>query len=131
MDNRQLLCTFTNLKDYKKIVPSLTDFYNIYKKIIYVFSNEKNKNEIFLTYNIINEKEEFPKFPNTISIHRKKLTNSLFTLNALNSLIKEENNGDFDKSTIIQWDLYKNSLIITGEISVRIIPIKIHDVIKY
>jgi hypothetical protein len=45
----------------------------------------------------------------------------------MNRLIEEEN-GQADKTYIIDWSLYSNSLIITGDISVRIIPLKIFSV---
>jgi type II restriction/modification system DNA methylase subunit YeeA len=43
----------------------------------------------------------------------------------MNRLIEEEN-GSFDRTYQVNWKLYANSLIITGDISVRIIPLKIH-----
>jgi hypothetical protein len=130
MDNRQLICTFSNPSSYKKVSDNIFQFYNIHNSKVFVFVNEKNDNELFLTYNIINKEVKIPKFPSTISIHRKKLTNTLYSLNALNKLIEEENNGVFDRTFIIQWELYKNSFIITGDISIRIIPIKIFDIIS-
>ena len=123
-DNRQLLCTFSNSKDFRKISENIKKFYNVYNDRVFVFSNEKNPSEIYLTYNVINMNKELPKFPNTILIHRKKQTNTLYTLNSMNRLIEEEN-GQRDANYILDWHLYKNSLILTGDISVRIIPLKI------
>lgn len=128
-DKRQLLCTFANPKNYKSVSQEIHEFYSIYNNKIFVFVNTKSDKELFLTYNIICEKKEFPKFANTISIHRKKLTNTLYTLNSLNQLIEEEC-GKKDPNYILDWSLFKDSLIITGNISVRIISIKIYDVIK-
>jgi hypothetical protein len=68
------------------------------------------------------------KFPNTILIHRKKQTNTLYTLNAMNRLIEEEN-GKIDNTYIVNWQMYSNSLIITGDVSIRIIPLKISTVV--
>ena len=95
-----------------------------------MFNNEKNNNELYLTYNILNSEFARKKLPNTISIHRKKQTNTLYTLNAMNKLITEENNGVFDKTYQLNWEYYNNSLIITNEISVKIIPLKIFDIIS-
>lgn len=128
-DNRQLLCTFSNAKDYKKSAEEIRKFYEIYNNRIFAFSNEKNPKEIYLTYNVLNMRKDAPKFPNTILIHRKKQTNTLYTLNAMNRLIEEEN-GKIDSNYIVNWDLYKNSLIITGEISIRIISLKIASVLE-
>lgn len=127
LDNRQLLCTFTNSKDFKQVAEDVQKFYEIYSKRIFAFSNSKNPKEIYLTYNVINMQRGAPKFPNTILIHRKKQTNTLYTLNAMNRLIEEEN-GHADNTYVVNWKLYENSLIITGEVSVRIIPLKIFNV---
>lgn len=128
-DNRQLLCTFTNSKDFRQCAEDVLKFYEIYSKRIFAFSNVKNPKEIYLTYNVLNMQRGAPKFPNTILIHRKKQTNTLYTLNAMNRLIEEEN-GKADNTYIVKWNLYENSLIITGEVSIRIIPLKIFNVFE-
>lgn len=127
-DNRQLLCTFSNSKDYAKTAQDIRAFYEVYSNRIFAFSNTKNPKEIYLTYNVLNMRKDAPKFLNTILIHRKKQTNTLYTLNAMNRLIEEEN-GKIDKTYVVNWHLYENSLIITGEISIRIIPLKIAGVL--
>lgn len=128
LDNRQLLCTFTNNKDFRNTSDEIKKFYEVYNNRIFVFSNSKNPKEIYLTYNVLNMKKNTLKFPNTILIHRKKQTNTLYTLNAMNRLIEEEN-GKVDNTYVVNWQLYSNSLIITGDVSIRIIPLKISSVI--
>lgn len=81
-----------------------------------------------MTYNVLNMRKDAPKFPNTILIHRKKQTNTLYTLNSMNKLIEEES-GKRDPSYMLNWSLYSNSLIITGDVSVRIIPLKISSIL--
>jgi len=127
-DNRQLLCTFSTASDFKKAIEDIISFYEVYNRRVFAFSNVKNPKEIFLTYNVLNMRRDAPKFPNTILIHRKKQTNTLYTLNAMNRLIEEEN-GILDKTYVVNWKFYENSLIITGDVSVRIIPLKIHSVV--
>lgn len=130
MKDTQLLCTFTVSTEYKKLVEHVKTFYTLSNNKIFVFNNEKNDNELYLTYNIIYTDTSSKKLPNTISIHRKKQTNTLYTLNAMNRLITEENNGTFDKTFQLNWEYYKNSLIITNEVSVKIIGLKIFDIIS-
>ena len=113
----------------QKIAQEILKFYEIYCHRIFVFVNTKEPKELYLTYNVLNMQKNTSKFANTILIHRKKQFNCLYSLNALNILIKEEN-GSLDKSYILDWKLYSNSLVITGDISVRIIPIKIFTVIE-
>lgn len=123
-NHRQLLCTFSDNKKFQQIAQEIKTFYDVYSRRIFVFSNSNNPQELYLTYNVVNMKSNEQKFPNTILIHRKKQTNTLYTLNAMNRLIEEEN-GKMDKTFIIDWKLYENSLIITGDVSIRIIPLKI------
>jgi len=129
-DNRQLLCTFADTKSFKGIIEEIKIFYSISAAKFFVFTNINIPKEIYITYNVIPNGRELPKFPNTISIHRKKQTNTLYTLNAMNQVIKDENDGVFDKNHKVNWEYYKNSLIITGDISIRIIPLKIHDILS-
>jgi hypothetical protein len=85
---------------------------------------------VFVTYNILNVGRDFPKFPNTISIHRKKQTNTLYTLNAMNQIIKDENGGVFDKTYVIEWNLYSDVLIVTGNPSIRTLPIRLLEIVS-
>ena len=130
MKDTQLLCTFAVPTEYQLVVEQIKSFYILSNNKIFVFVNEKNPNELYLTYNIAVRDTMVKKLPNTISIHRKKQTNTLYTLNAMNKLITEENNGVFDKTFQLNWEYYKNSLIITNEVSVKIISLKIFDIIS-
>jgi hypothetical protein len=126
---RQLLCTFSTIKLYKSTVESIRKFYTTCSGKFFVFSNDINTDEVIITYNIESDRKDFPKFPNTISIHRKKQTNTLYTLNAMNQIIKDETGGSLDKKHTINWEFYINSLIITGDPQIRILPIRILEII--
>lgn len=128
-DTRQLLCTFSNSKDFRTLADEIRKFYEVYSNRIFAFINAQNIKEVYLTYNVLNMKKDAQKFPNTILIHRKKQTNTLYTLNAMNRLIEEEN-GRADKTYVVNWKLYENSLIITGDVSIRIIPLKISTILE-
>ena len=97
MKYRQLLCTFSKNNSYKDDIRKIGELYPNVTIKYFVFQNEKSKNDVYVTYNIEASKT-FQKFPSTISIHRKKETNTLYTLNAMNKLIAEENNGIYDKN---------------------------------
>jgi len=115
---------------FKNTIEDLKKFYIINDNRFFVFTNVNSPKEVFITYNIKCEGREFPKFPNTISIHRKKQTNTLYTLNAMNQIIKDENGGVFDKKFPVNWEHYTESLIITGTPSIRIIPIELLEIIN-
>lgn len=130
IERRQLLCTFSTPKTYKASVESIRKFYTTCSGKFFIFTNGVNADEVIITYNIEAAGKDFPKFPNTISIHRKKQTNTLYTLNAMNQIIKDENGGILNKEYIINWNLYTNSLIVTGDPQIRILPIKILEILE-
>jgi len=110
----QLLCTFTNLEAYDNTLKTIMDAYEVIFSKIYVFTNKEDENDIMCTYNV--DPINLGNFiSNTISLHRKKQTNTLYTINALNEVIKSLNNGVLDKSFQIQWEDFSNSLLVTNE----------------
>lgn len=127
---KQLLCTFSTVEEYKNLIAQIKQFYTVNNKL-FLFNGVKLPKNIYITYNIdVEDSSHFPKFQNTIGLHRKKQTNTLYTLNAMNKLIAEENNGVFNNKFQLNWELYSNCLILTSEISVRIIPIKLFNIIS-
>ena len=127
--NTQLLCTFTNKKSLDIIIDSIKKSYNICFDKIYTFTNENDKNEIICTYNVFVSKNlDYNLVPNTISVHRKKQTNTLYTINALNELIKNMNNGVLDKSFEIPWENFQNMLLVTNSEGLNKINTKINNI---
>ena len=126
---RQLLLTFSHPKKYEVDLEGIKKIYSSQLIKFFIFQNVIDSNNLYITYNIDPTKDA-SKYPSTISIHRKQETCTLFTINALNKLIAEENGGIFDKNVKLNWDLYKNCIILTGETSVRIIDVKLLDIIN-
>ena len=110
----QLLCTFTDAKSLNEVLETIKGAYAIVFNKIYVFENEDDKDDMICTYN--GDSVKLAHFiPKTIALHRKKQTNSLYTINALNGVIKELNNGKLDKQFPVPWVNYKNSLLLTND----------------
>jgi hypothetical protein len=127
MIQKQLLCTFSNSVEYTNVLKEIPQQYKLIDNKIFIFANENNLRELYLTFNV--EKiDRNNRYKGTISIHRKKQTNTLYTLNAMNKLIADENNGVFDKNFQLNWELYKNSIILTNEIGVKIVPLKLFSI---
>jgi hypothetical protein len=120
----QLLCTFAHRKDLDLIVDYIQKSYTISEKRLFVFSNADDLDELYVTYNV--EPDDYGKTPNTIMIHRKKETNTLYTVNALNAIIKKVNNGILDKKFIINWEMYSNSLLLTDGDQAKHIHLELH-----
>ena len=113
----QLLCTFAHRKDLDLIVDYISKSYTVSENRMFVFCNKSRQDELYVTYNV--EPDDYRKTPNTIMIHRKKETNTLYSVNALNAVIKECNNGILDKTFVIPWNNYRNSLILADGDDVR------------
>ena len=64
----------------------------------------------------------------TISIHRKKQSNTFYTINALNYLIQEINNGVLDKNFEVNWDNYQDTAIISNDDELKKIKLKLKEV---
>jgi hypothetical protein len=126
----QLLCTFVLRDDIGLMLPQIRNTYVVVYNYIYVLQNRSNINELFVTYNIDSKHQPHRPLANTILLHRKKESNTLYTINALNQLIADENNGIIDDSYIVDWPKYKNCIILTGPDGVRKISTKIFDIVK-
>ena len=121
--NAQLLCTFAKYNTYQNEIDALSEYYNILEKKVYVLQNVANKDEIFLTYNVEKNGSQF--YTNTISVHRKKEHNIIYSINALNELIKEQNNGIVSNTFQINWEQYKNSFITAREGKIKVTPTRL------
>lgn len=131
MIQKQLLCTFSDSTKYLSVVEEIKNTYDLIDNKIFVFTNEKNLREIYLTFNVVKDSNSKVKYPNTISVHRKKQTNTLYTLNAMNRLIADENEGVFDKTFQLNWDLYKNCIILTSDPGVKIVQLKLFSILSW
>jgi len=129
MKNSQLLCTFTHKDELISILEQIDNTYHIVYNYIYILQNKSNLDELYITYNIDTEFKPVYPLPNTILVHRKKESNTLYTINALNQLVKEENNGVLDRSFMIDWTKYKNSIILTNTEGTKKISTRIFEVI--
>ena len=126
----QLLCTFTTQYKLEQTVRDITKNFKIVFDKIYVLQNEDKPKELICTYNVDQDDDiDFNLVKNTISLHRKKFTNTLYTINALNELIKIINNGVLDTSYQVPWDLYKNMILISNKDGLSRIPTRILKII--
>ena len=109
----QLLCTFVKRPQLNSTIDEIMSAYEIIFDKIYVFQNDEDAEDLFCTYNV--DAINLGKFiENTISLHRKKQTNSLYTINSLNEIIKSLNNGVLDKRYEIPSENYQNSILLTN-----------------
>ena len=128
--NNRLYCTFTTVDAYEEVVNTIQTSYVILFNKLFVFESLDGE-KIMLTYNVdMNNSSSDLMVDNTILVHRKKQTNTLYTINALNELIKSLNNGVLDKKFPIEWDNYKNCILLIQTEGFNRIDTKIKDIIN-
>jgi hypothetical protein len=120
----QLLCTFAHRKDLDLILDYIISSYTISERRLFVFADDNIYNDMYITFNV--ETADTKRIPNTILVHRKKETNTMYTVNALNVIIREANNGILDKTFIINWNAYRNSILLTSDDALRHVQLKMH-----
>jgi hypothetical protein len=94
--------------------------------VLYIESTD----EYVCTYNVDSVNMSNSLLENTILLHRKKESNTLYTINALNDLIKSLNGGTLDTSYIINWNEYKNCILLTHSGDLRKLDTKIFKIIS-
>ena len=126
--NNKLFCTFTDLENLDSLVEEITSKYTIIYNKMFVLEIV-GKDEFVVTYNV--EQWNVHNIPdNTILVHRKKESNTLYTINALNELIKKLNDGVVDTKFRIDWQHYRNCILLTQHNELHQLNTKIHKIIE-
>ena len=128
--NNKLYCTFTNVNDVEEIIYKIrTSYVILFDKLFVLESLDGEK--IMLTYNVdmVNSRVN-SMIDNTILVHRKKQTNTLYTINALNEVIKSLNGGVLDKSFAVNWNDYRNCILLIQTEGFNRIDTKVKTIIN-
>ena len=128
--NNKLYCTFTTNDDVGEIIEKIKNSYVILFNKIFVLESLDGQ-KVMLTYNVdMNNSSTNGIIDNTILVHRKKQTNTLYTINALNELIKSLNNGVLDKRFPIEWNNYRNCILLIQTEGFNKIDTKVKEIIN-
>lgn len=111
--NNRLFCTFSTGDLIETVLDNVkTQYQVLYGKIFILETSEEDS--YVLTYNLdMSNLSIFPK--DTILVHRSKPSRTLYTINALNTLIQSLNNGNLDKTYRLDWNKYRDCILLTRE----------------
>ena len=126
----KLFCTFTTKEELDSTVDTIKDKYDILFNKIFVLFVEST-NEYVCTYNVDSFNMSNTILDNTILLHRKKDSNTLYTINALNDLIKELNGGILDMKYKVNWSEYRNCILLTTGGELKRLDTKVHDILTF
>lgn len=126
--NNKLFATFTTLEEMDSLINKLNNTYSIMYKKIFVLQLS-NSDEYILTYNV--DQGNVNAIPeNTILVHRKKEYNVLYTINSLNELIKSLNGGVVNPNYRIDWQHYRNTILLTQHNELKQLKTKIYQIVN-
>jgi hypothetical protein len=129
-DLNKLFCTFTSPADLEETVSTINKRYSILFSKIFILESPQS-DELICTYNIDTGNMAQQPMTNTILLHRKKESNTLYTINALNTLIRTLNGGRMDKNFIVNWQDYKNSILLTNGPELRKLDTAIFKIVDF
>lgn len=111
MNNNKLLCTFAREDNYQYVTRQIRNRKDFNKELGVLIYKCKDSNDIYLIYNI-DENIHSNGSIKSIVIHRKKSTDTYYTINALNQVIWLNNGGKFDENYSVKWENYSNQILL-------------------
>jgi dsDNA-specific endonuclease/ATPase MutS2 len=130
LDLNKLFATFTTPAVLEETVATINRKYSILFNKVFILESPQS-DELICTYNIDTGNMSASPMANTILLHRKKESNTLYTINALNTLIKSLNGGRMDKNFMVNWQDYKNSILLTNGPDLRKLDTAIHRIVDF
>ncbi len=126
--SNKLFCTFSSEDNLDEVLGTIQNKYKIiYNKIFVLYS--KSQDEYICTYNVdLGNISNF--ISNTILVHRKKESNTLYTINSLNRLIESLNGGVLDTNYKINWTDYQNCILLTKGPELKRVNTKLFKIIE-
>jgi hypothetical protein len=124
--NTQLLCLFTYRNELDTSLEFILKNYTLINPNIFVLESKIVENDLFITYNVEKGSAPVNSQWKTILVHRKKQSNTIYTINALNEVIKAKTGGQLDTTYQLDWNEFKNCIITTSNYGYKKIPTKVH-----
>ena len=133
-NNGFLLASFLDSYEEEYIMKEVEFIANnlqLTNNMIFLMEQKGETPRLFLTYNAVTEKgRRFHPTLFTMRVHRKKQTNTLYTINALNLAIADEHDGKTGKDLKFNWENYQNSILLTVGKKLQTHPIEVLKIFK-
>jgi len=123
--NTQLLCLFTTKQDLDNSVSFILGSYILTNPNVFVLESKLRPEEAFITFNVEKGSSAIDSEWKTILVHRKKQSNTIYTINALNEVVKSKTGGQLDNSFQIDWEEFRNCILTTSNTGYKKISTKV------
>ena len=114
-----------------KEVQFIAENINLSNDHIFLLKSTNEPKKKILTYNAVTERgKSFNPRLFTIRVHRKKQTNTLYTINALNAAVASQHNGKTGKDLKLEWSEYTNCLLLSEGKKLKMHPVEVLKIFK-
>ena len=130
MDKNQLICVFGYSNKTVQTLLQIQRKYDIQSDSVLIFENVANPENIYFIFNAtqIDSKKDGLQ---SVILHKKKQSNTYYTINALNQLIIDLNGGVLDTSYSIEWDNYPNCILLADpEMKYKVVNINLKEKVQ-
>tara|TARA_B100000214_G_C23921804_1_gene606449 strand:+ start:804 stop:1235 length:432 start_codon:yes stop_codon:yes gene_type:complete len=129
-----LLASFITSASDQEVMTEVEKIINeleLTNNLIFLLQDTENLDKKILTYNVQPVRgQPYNKNLFTMRVHRKKQTNTLYTINALNQAVALEHDGQTGKHLKLDWEKYTNSIMLSVNGELRVIPVKVAKIFK-
>jgi len=126
-DKGTIIGTFVKKNKILSFIENIKNDFNLSLEKLFIYTIDTNSREYLVTFKTFDKEKFIKNLKNATVMHVKN--GSLFSINALNKLIeKEKDSVKPNNEYIVDWNKYKNKLIIVtnGELSISNL-LKIED----
>ena len=118
-------------EDVQTEVEFIVNNIEITNNMIFLLEEVENPAKKILTYNAITEPgKPFNPRLYTMRVHRKKQTNTLYTINALNKAVASQHDGKTGKHLKLDWEPFRNSILLTSGKDLKAHAIEVSKIYK-
>ncbi len=118
-------------EDILKEVEYVVNNISLTNKYIFLLSNLDDPTKKIITYNaVVKSNQSFNPRLYTMRVHRKKQTNTLYTINALNMAVAAQHDGKTGRNLKLDWDQYQNSILLTAGKKLQVHPVEVLKIFK-
>ena len=133
-DRGVLLASFLTTDDENKIqeeVEFIVNNVETTNNYIFLLQDKSEPTKKIITYNAVVKKgDPFNPRLYTMRVHRKKQTNTLYTINALNKAVSEQHNGETGKHLKLDWAAYENCILLASGGQLKVVPLEVTKIFK-
>jgi len=128
--NTQLLCLFTTKDELDTSINFILENYTLTNPNVFILENKVKPNEMFITFNVEKGSIAISSKWKTILVHRKKQSNTIYTINALNEVVKSKTGGQMDSTYMIDWNEFYGCILTTSAGGYKKIPTKVYKTLN-